>query len=203
MRQIHSWAIGAGLVLLSRVAMAAQLEDMQNLVGTAGAQLLVIVMILAAIFVYFMRPSLDKRETPLRTVLGGATPIYSVAADALVTECTRKMTDRKIGALMVMDHGKVIGIFTERDALNRVLAAGRDPNSTKVCEVMTSNPYCVSPEMTVGEAMAVVTKRGFRHLPIVENEKLSAVMSSRVLIHWMVKNRVAQIEELVELVMAA
>jgi len=202
MRKLFSWSvIGTGLALLSSSVLAAQVEDLQEVVGMAGLPLMVAIMVVTSILVYFMRPSLDKRDTPLRTVLDGRTAIVSVPADALVTECTRKMTERKIGSLMIMDNDKPIGIFTERDALNRVLAGGRDPNWTKVCEVMTSNPYCVSPETTVSEAMVVVTKRGFRHLPLVENGKLSGIMSTRDLVQWLAKNKVAGVEELLELAM--
>ena len=136
----------------------------------------------------------------MQTVFGDEiAATHSVQADALVVECVREMTDKKIGALVVMDGAKMVGIFTERDALSRVLAAGRDSRDTKVVEVMTTNPYCVSPETTVGAAMDVVTKRQFRHLPVVENGKVQAVLSSRDLTNWLVKNREAKVEDLVQL----
>ena len=109
------------------------------------------------------------------------------------------MTTKKIGALIVMDAGKLIGIFTERDALNRVLAAGLDPVRTKVSEVMTKDPCCFPPATTVGEAMELVTKQRFRHLPIVENGKVLAVVSSGDLTHWLVKDQMGQAHELVDL----
>jgi CBS domain-containing protein len=109
------------------------------------------------------------------------------------------MTAEQIGALIVMDGEKLIGIFTERDALNKVLAAGLDPVSTKVSEVMTKDPYCVPPTTTVGEAMELVTKRRFRHLPIVENGKVLAVVSSGDLTHWLVKDQLGEVQELVKL----
>jgi len=197
--RLGSSIVGAGLALLSPVAFAAQIEGVQLLFNQAVMYGVLIMTLLFAVIVYFMRAPLDKRDTPLRTVLDGRSTVHSVAADVLVSECTRKMTDRKIGSVLVMDQDTLIGIFTERDALNRVLAAGRNPSTTKVCEVMTSNPYCLSPAKTVAEAMAVVTKRNFRHLPIVEQGKVSAVMSSRDLIHWLAKNKVAGIEEIIEL----
>ena len=87
-----------------------------------------------------------------------AKPIHSVAPNTLVTECVRTMTGQKIGALVVMDGEKLVGIFTERDALNKVLAAGLEPGKTKVCEVMTKDPYSIPPTTTVGDAMELVTK---------------------------------------------
>ncbi|MEK7877412.1 MAG: CBS domain-containing protein, partial [Pseudomonadota bacterium] len=93
----------------------------------------------------------------------------------------------------------LIGIFTERDALNKVLAAGLDPVNTKVSAVMTKDPYCIPPTTTVGEAMQLVTQRRFRHLPIVENGKVLAVVSSGDLTHWLVKDQLREVQELVDL----
>ena len=98
-----------------------------------------------------------------------------------------------------MDGEKLVGIFTERDALNKVLAAGLDPGKTKVCDVMTKDPYSIPPTTTVGEAMELVTKRRFRHLPIVKNGKVLAVISSGDLTHWLVKEQVGEVQELVDL----
>jgi CBS domain-containing protein len=109
------------------------------------------------------------------------------------------MTVEKIGALIVMDGEKLIGIFTERDALNKVLAPGLDPRSTKVSEVMTKDPYCIPPTTTVGNAMQLITKRRFRHLPIVENGKVLAVLSSGDLTHWLVADQIGEVQELVNL----
>jgi CBS domain-containing protein len=109
------------------------------------------------------------------------------------------MTAAKIGALIVMDGERLLGIFTERDALNKVLGAGRDPTSTKVSEVMTRDPVCIPPRTTVGEAMELVTQRRFRHLPIVENGRVLAVISSGDLTHWLVKDQVREVQALVDL----
>jgi CBS domain-containing protein len=167
-------------------------------VGEAGAYVLVLSTIVTVAFVYF-RHLPNKHAATLQAILSDEVgAIHSVEADALVVECVRKMTDNKIGALTVMDGGKLVGIFTERDALSRVLAAGRDPRDTRVVEVMTTNPYCVSPEMTVGDAMELVSKKRFRHLPIVEDGKVEALLSNRDLTHWLVKNRAGDVQDLVE-----
>ena len=188
-----------GLALFSPVALALQLEEAQTVVGKAGLYVLVLSTIVVVVFVYF-RQLPDKRAATLQRILNDETgAIHSVEADALVVECVRKMTDKKIGALIVMDGAKLVGIFTERDALSRVLAAGRDPRDTRVVEVMTTDPCCVSPEMTVGDAMELVSKRRFRHLPIVENGKVQALLSSRDLTHWLVKNGGGKVQDLVEL----
>ena len=155
----------------------------------------VIVVIVA---VYFMK-SRDKRRTPLSRIFEEGKAIHSVGPDTPVTECVRLMTASKIGALIVMDGERLIGIFTERDALNKVLAGGLDPGNTKVSEVMTKDPYCIPPTTTVGDAMELITKRRFRHLPIVDNGKVLAVVSSGDLTHWLVQDQMGEVRELVDL----
>lgn len=188
---------GIALALLPPAALAIQ-EEVLTTIGRVPIYAFVLFVIVVIVSVYFMR-SRDKRGTPLDRIFEGGEPIHSVGPDTPVTECVRTMTAEKIGALIVMDGERLIGIFTERDALNKVLAAGLDPVSTKVFEVMTKDPYCIPPTTTVGEAMALVTKRRFRHLPIVENGKVLAVVSSGDLIHWLVKDQMREVQELVDL----
>lgn len=189
---------GIGLALLSPAVLAAQLEDVQTIISKAPMYALILFAIVSAVWVYSMRLR-DKRAAPLNRLLQEGEAIHCVGPDTLVTECVRKMSAEKIGALMVMDGERLIGIFTERDALNKVLAAGLDPVSTKVSEVMTKDPYCIPPTTTVGEAMELVTRRRFRHLPIVENGKVLAVVSSGDLTHWLVKDQMGEVRELVDL----
>ena len=188
---------GIGLALLSPAALATQ-EDLLTTIGEVPLYALIAFAIVVIVAVYFMR-SRDKRAAPLSKIIGEREAIHAVGPDALVTECVRTMTVEKIGALIVMDGEKLIGIFTERDALNKVLAPGLDPRSTKVSEVMTKDPYCIPPATTVGDAMQLVTKRRFRHLPIVENGKVLAVVSSGDLTHWLVSDQIGEVQELVNL----
>lgn len=186
-----------GLVLFSTSAFCA-LEDTQSTVGKAVMYAFFLVVIVAAAVVYFMRLE-DKRRTPLHQVFGQREAIHSVGPDALVSQCASRMTSERIGALVVMDGERLIGIFTERDALSRVLARGLDPGRTKVSDVMTRDPCCMPPTTTVGEAMRLVTTRRFRHLPVVDGGKLVAVISSGDLTHWLVKDKVGEVQELVDL----
>lgn len=186
-----------GLVLLSP-AVFATLEDVQTNVGKAVVYVFILFVIVVAVSVHFMR-SRDKRRAPLTKVFETYGAMHSVGPDTSVTECVRTMTSEKIGAMIVMDGERLIGIFTERDALNKVLAAGLDPVRTKISEVMTKDPYCIPPTTTVGEAMALITKQRFRHLPIVENDKVLTVISSGDLTHWMVKDEIGEVQELVDI----
>ncbi len=188
-----------GLALISPLALAANLEEVQSFVGKAVPSAFVLAMIVMAAFVFF-RQLPNKSADTLQSVLNNETnATQTVQADSLVIECVRKMAGQKIGALMVMDGAKLVGIFTERDALSRVLAAGRDPRDTRVVEVMTTDPCCASPQMTVGAAMDLVTKNQFRHLPVVENGKVQALLSSRDLSHWLGKNRTGDLQDMVKL----
>jgi CBS domain-containing protein len=192
-------SIGIGLALLSPAVLAAQLEDVLGfIVSSVPMYIFVLFVIVVSVGVYFMKLR-DERAAPLSRIFQQGEAIHSVGPDTSVTECVRAMTAKKIGALVVMDGERLIGIFTERDALTKVLAAGFDPGSTKVSEVMTRDPYCISPTTTVGDAMELVTKRRFRHLPIVDNGKLVAVVSSGDLTRWLVKDQMGEVQELVDL----
>jgi CBS domain-containing protein len=191
--------IGVCVALLSSAACAATQEELLGtLLGQIQMYVLIAFVIIVISGVYFMR-SRDKRQTPLNEIFEGNRSIHSVGPDASITECVRLMTAGKIGALMVMNGGRLIGIFTERDALNKVLANNLDPGNTKVSEVMTKDPYCISPTTTVGDAMQLITRRRFRHLPIVENGKVLAVVSSGDLTRWLVQDRMGEVQELVNL----
>ena len=189
---------GIGLALLSSVAFAAQLEQLQTAINTVVLYAVLLFVIVVGFYAYFMRLR-DKRRAPVGRLFGEREAIHSVGPDTPVAECVRTMTAKRIGALIVMDGEKLVGIFTERDALNKVLGAGLDPVSTKISAVMTTDPYCILPGTTVGEAMEVVTKRRFRHLPIVENGKVLGVVSSGDLTHWLVKDQVGEVQELIDL----
>jgi CBS domain-containing protein len=143
--------------------------------------------------VYFVKARQDKRQAPLNEIFAEGKAVHSVGPETSVTDCVRLMAGGKIGALIVMDGARLIGIFTERDALNKVLARGLNPASTKVSKVMTRDPYCVGPTMTVGDAMALITKGHFRHLPIVDKGKVLAVVSSGDLTRWLVQDEMAKV----------
>src|ERR1017187_612205 len=190
---------GIGLALLSSAALAATSEEVQTtLFGQVQVYVFLAFVIIVLVGVYFMR-SRDKRQTPLNRIFEEGEAIHSVGPDTLVTECVRLMTASKIGALIVLDGERLVGIFTERDALNKVLAGGLDPRHTKVSEVMTKDPYCIPPTTTVDDAMKLISKRRFRPLPIVDNGKVLAVVSSGDLTHWLVQDRMGEVQELVDL----
>jgi CBS domain-containing protein len=196
---LYKSGIGIGLALLSPAALAATQEEvLSTLLGQVQTYVFIGFVIIVIASVYFMK-SRDKRRTPLNSIFAEGRSIHSVGPDTLVTECVRLMTASKIGALIVLDGERLIGIFTERDALNKVLAGGLDPAKTKVSEVMTKDPYCIGPTSTVSDAMELITKGRFRHLPMVDNGKVLAVVSSGDLTHWLVQDQMGEVQELVDL----
>jgi CBS domain-containing protein len=109
-------------------------------------------------------------------------PIYSVEAERSVLEAARYMMEHSIGALPVLRQGELVGMFSERDVMNRVVAAGRTPGTTQVSEVMTANPKSVNVNETVENCLFLMREFGFRHLPITDGKKLMGVVSLRDLL---------------------
>jgi CBS domain-containing protein len=190
--------VGIGFALLSSAALAApEVEQVVHTISELMAYGSILFVVVVGVLIYFAKFQ-DKRRTSLDSLFNEREAIHSVGPNTSVIECVRKMTTEKIGALIVMDGERLVGIFTERDALNKVLAVGLDPGKTKVSEVMTKDPYTIPPTTTVGEAMELVTKRRFRHLPIVKNGKVLAVLSSGDLTNWLVKDRISELKEPVD-----
>ena len=195
---IRLFAAPMSLALLLGPVWAAEVEPPAPVLEWSFYVLLIFAICVAA-FVSFNKSS-DKPEEPLSNMLDERRrAIHSVHPDASVTESVRQMNAENIGALLVMENDELIGIFTERDALNKVLAAGIDPVSTKVSDVMTKNPCCVDPSTTIEEAMSIVTNCRVRHLPIVHNGKLVGLVSSGDLTHWLVEDREGEIRDRVDI----
>ena len=105
--------------------------------------------------------------------------VYSVDAGQTVLEAARFMMEHNIGALPVLRNGELAGIFSERDLMNRVVAAGRTPGLTAVSEVMTPNPRAVNLDESIEECLFIMHEFGFRHLCIVEGKELKGLVSLR------------------------
>jgi len=110
--------------------------------------------------------------------------VYSVDAARTVLEAARYMMERNVGALPVLRNGDLVGIVSERDIMNRVVAVGRTPGTTSVSEVMTANPRAVAADESIEECLFIMREYGFRHLPIVDGKELKGLVSLRdVLMH--------------------
>ena len=110
--------------------------------------------------------------------------VYSVDAGRTVLEAARYMMERNVGALPVLRNGELVGILSERDIMNRVVAVGRTPGTTAVSEVMTANPRAVFADESIEDCLFIMREFGFRHLPIVDGRELKGLVSLRdVLMH--------------------
>jgi len=103
--------------------------------------------------------------------------IHSIAPDATVFEALKVLSDAKIGALLVIEEGKLVGMFSERDYARKVILEGRSSKETKVSEVMSTNVCHVTPEQTAKECMTLMNKNRFRHLPVLEGDAVIGVVS--------------------------
>jgi CBS domain-containing protein len=127
----------------------------------------------------FAHPS----ETPLslrslRSIVAKQPPA-TAEKSATVLEAALLMKQQAKGALLVVDGSRLIGIFTERDALFRVIAARRDPAATRLAEVMTPQPQTMHPDEPFLKALRIMHKHGFRHIPVVEHGRPLGVVSAR------------------------
>ena len=105
--------------------------------------------------------------------------LVSASPDTTVLRASEMMARRKVGAMLVVENDRLAGIFTERDALFRVMAKRLDPATTTLAEVMTTSPMTVTPDKSFGYALIVMHDNGFRHLPVVEGGKLIGIVSAR------------------------
>jgi CBS domain-containing protein len=105
--------------------------------------------------------------------------LLTATPETTVSKAGVLMTKRNVGAVMVVERGRLIGIFTERDVVTRVIAQGRDPATTKLADVMTIAPKTVDPDKSYGYALVIMQENGFRHVPVIENGKPIGIVSSR------------------------
>lgn len=139
-------------------------------------------------------------DTELRQVLAEkrSGEVQTVTPQMTVSAAVELINARKIGSVLVMDGDRLVGIFTERDVLRRVVGERRDPDRTRVADVMTRELVVMKPTATVRDAMTVVAERRCRHLPIVEEGRVLGVVSAGDLNHWLIRNREVDIQHLVE-----
>jgi CBS domain-containing protein len=124
--------------------------------------------------------------------------VASVQRERSIIEAARDMNQRRIGSLVVVDGAKVVGMFTERDILVRVVAEGRDPNRLTVGQVMTAPVVCVTPDTDLSECKSIMTTRRIRHIPVVTNGELIGIVTSGDIMARESREREVTIESLVE-----
>jgi CBS domain-containing protein len=122
--------------------------------------------------------------------------VYSVSPDVTVLEALGVMADHDIGAVLVLDDERLVGILSERDYARKVVLAGRSSKDSKVREVMTSHVVCVAPTRSIDECMAFMTDRRLRHLPVLEHKRVIGVVSIGDLVKATIDDQQFTIEQL-------
>lgn len=106
-----------------------------------------------------------------------ALEVASVLQDSTVLDAAKAMNRQRIGAVVVTSGPNVVGIFTERDILNRVVACQKDAATLRVCDVMTKPVACCKSDTPISECRSVMTSKRIRHLPVVDNQRLTGMIS--------------------------
>ena len=126
--------------------------------------------------------------------------LCSVEPSATVYQAVELMAGRNIGALPVLERGKLMGMISERDYTRNVVLKGRSSKDTLVGEIMTRSPHMVGPDDTVGDCMEIMTTERVRHLPVVENGELVGILSIGDLVKWIMSAQDATIDQLTKYV---
>ena len=117
-------------------------------------------------------------SSSIRMIIEDQEPL-TAPAKTTVGEAARLMKQGRVGAIMVVENGKLVGIFTERDALFGVIAEGRDAQTTRLAEVMTRDPRTIHPDKSLEDALHLMHVSGFRHVPVVEDGRPIGMVSAR------------------------
>ena len=122
--------------------------------------------------------------------------VWSISPNATVFDAIQMMSDKNIGALLVIEGDRLVGIITERDYTRKVALKGKVSKQTAVNEILTGVVVKVTPESTVEECMRLMTDNRVRHLPVVEGEKILGVVSIGDLVNWTIERKEEEIQHL-------
>ncbi len=122
--------------------------------------------------------------------------LWTISPDATVLDALRLLADAGVGALLVMENGKLAGIISERDYARKVMLLGKSSKDTLVRDIMTANVLCVRPNTTNEECMALMSAKNIRHLPVLEKDQVIGMLSMRDLVADIISEREYTIRQL-------
>jgi predicted transcriptional regulator len=125
-----------------------------------------------------------------------ASTLWSIGPNAMVIDAIRLMDEKNVGALPVVDNGRLVGIVSERDYTRKVILKGRSSKETPVSEIMTKQLVTVNPRERITECMRIMTEKRVRHLPVLEGTKLVGILSIGDVVNWLMSAQKATIDNL-------
>jgi CBS domain-containing protein len=138
-----------------------------------------------------------KITAPISEILRGkANQVWSIAPHAKVFDAIALMAEKNIGALPVVEAGRIIGILSERDYTRKVILHGKSSRETTVREIMTSPVTTVGPATSIDACMQLITQRRIRHLPVVADGRLTGMISIGDLVNWIISAQSAALEQM-------
>jgi CBS domain-containing protein len=136
-------------------------------------------------------------DTPVSALIerkGSA--VHAVPSTFTIAEAVAEMNKKRIGCIVIMDSGRITGIFTERDVLSRVVGADLDPKTVRVADVMTKDVHTIPPETTVEQTMELFAERRCRHIPVVDKGQLKGLISIGDISRWVADTSKAEADHL-------
>jgi CBS domain-containing protein len=136
-------------------------------------------------------------DTPVAALIERkGSDVHAVASTITIAEAVAEMNKKRIGCIVIVDEGRLAGIFTERDVLRRVVGADVDPKSVKVGDVMTRNVHTISPEATIEQTMELFAEKRCRHIPVLDRGELRGLISIGDISRWVADASKAEADHL-------
>ncbi len=199
MRPPDTITTAALLLLLPGVSFAAEVDLPAPVLEWSFYILLIFAVCVGFGIFFFSKGKTGKHESVGNLISDKDASVHSVSPDVLVADCVSQMNEHRIGAMLVIDKEELLGIFTERDAITKVLGGGMEQSNTKISAVMTRDPICITTATTLDEALGIVTTQRIRHLPVVEDGKVLGMVSSGDLTHRLVEPHTLEVQDLVDI----
>ncbi|MBU6410410.1 MAG: CBS domain-containing protein [Verrucomicrobia bacterium] len=138
-----------------------------------------------------------KTSVPISTLLfQKGSKVWSIAPEATVFDAIKLMAEKNIGALTVMSHGLLAGVFTERDYTRKIALAGKTSRETQVKEILSGKMVTVGPDESIDSCMRLMTENRVRHLPVVRNDEVQGIVSIGDLVNWIISTQDATIAQM-------
>jgi CBS domain-containing protein len=142
------------------------------------------------------KPEIQFNE-PVSSLLRLKRPaVWSVSPGSTVYQAIEQMAEREIGALVVLEAGRLEGIVTERDYARKVILKGKHSQAISVCEIMTRPVLTIGPEQSIDECLRLMSNRHVRHLPVLEEERVVGMVSMGDLVNWIILSHEQTIQQL-------